>query len=143
MSVQRSTAICATRRPAEIRRMFSGHDYQEEAMTAHLDQKPIPAMDDVYRFMVSNPQTSCEMIIETLKLDADPEVSVSRFRELWQLGGGRIDGKNGRAWVEIDLLGQALSRVINAVRTLVDRPVNTTEVSGRSTPDVEAEAKHG
>jgi hypothetical protein len=79
----------------------------------------MPTMDAVYRFMRSNPLTSCEMLIEVLALgnEENAEASSGRLREIWRLAGGSFD-KKGRAWVEIDLLPQVLRRVIDAAAKL-------------------------
>lgn len=75
----------------------------------------MPAMDAVYRFMRSNPQTSCMMLIETLGLGKEEKAEVSRGRllELWKLAGGAVD-KKGNAWVEIEELPAVLRVVIDA-----------------------------
>lgn len=75
----------------------------------------MPAMDAVYRFMRSNPQTSCMMLIETLGLGAEEAAKVSRGRllEIWKLAGGAVD-KKGNAWVEIQELPAVLRVVIDA-----------------------------
>ncbi len=91
-------------------------------MTEHAELMPgepfMPAMDAVYRFMRSNPLTTCEMLVEVLGA-GDPPVSAGRFRELWKIAGGSVD-KKGRAWVEMDFLAQTLLRIVNSVNALHD-----------------------
>lgn len=64
----------------------------------------MPTMDEAYRFITSNPATSAGILVETLRLSReDSAVSNGRLREIWKLLGGVVD-KNGRAWIEADLL---------------------------------------
>lgn len=86
-----------------------------EAMAA----QRMPNMDAVHRFMVSNPQTSWEMLTEILGIGSEDAVKISggRFRELWKLAGGSVK-RNGHAWVEIDRLPAALRQIVDAVTAL-------------------------
>lgn len=75
----------------------------------------MPTMDAVYRFMRSNPQTSCIMLIATLGLGVESNANTSRGRllELWKLAGGAFD-KKGNAWVETPELPAVLRIIIDA-----------------------------
>lgn len=77
----------------------------------------VPNMDEVYRFMRSNPSTSWGMLVEVLGIGGSPEVSGGRFRELWRESGGAID-KKGNAWIELSVLPQVLAKIIDASNRL-------------------------
>lgn len=78
-----------------------------------------PKLDEVVRFMRSNPLTSFEALAEILKIgdDGNAMMSGGRFRELWRINGGAFD-KKGRAWIETDLLPQILRRIIDTNEAL-------------------------
>ena len=84
------------------------------------DPKPdyMPTMDEVHRFIKSNPLTSFEMLAEITGIgDYDnAPVSGDRFRELWKLGGGAF--AKGRAWVEIETLPFVLCRIVDTINKL-------------------------
>lgn len=86
-------------------------------MTMEVTAANVPNMDEVHRFMRSNPSTSWEMLVEVLGIGSSPEVSGGRFRELWRESGGAID-KKGNAWIELSVLPQVLAKIIDASNRL-------------------------
>lgn len=80
-------------------------------------QVPQVTLDQVHRFMASNPLTSWEALVSVLKLGDEDQAAVSggRFRELWKLNGGAVD-KNGRAWVEMETLPIVLRKIVDSIQ---------------------------
>lgn len=90
-------------------------------MSEPLRENYMPTLDEAIRFIKSNPMTSWEVIAKEHKLGDEDAAAVSggRFRELWKLNGGAFD-KQGRAWIEVELLPQILRRIIDSVNALDD-----------------------
>lgn len=75
----------------------------------------MPTMDEVHRFMESNPVTATEMLTAIRCPSAETDrCSNGRLRDLWKTGGGSVD-RQGRAFIEIDLLPGLLRYVIDGV----------------------------
>lgn len=88
-------------------------------MTDIIEYARMPTMDEVCRFVESNPATSWEIITSQLGFGDVERAAVSggRFRELWKLFGGQVD-KKSRAWIEVDLLPGILRKIIDTTNAL-------------------------
>ena len=88
----------------------------------------MPSWNEVYDFAKSNPYAFWKTAEDVFKLGNEDkaEMSGGRLRELWKLNGGSVM-RDGKAWIEIDLLPKLLRAIIDANDQLRSSPATVAE----------------